>query len=204
MVSTSCHYGLREPELGMTRADADDARRDLCSPVVNLQVSSVGDLLQLVQQDIEPVAHGVGPGGDYHVSSGQVRPLDPGRLSATRCPATARSTLSSCTCTERTRTARPRGSTTSSSPLPIEPDQSVPVATVPMPRRVNTRSTNRRVGRELRRRSCESAAAARLREARPGRRPSWRSRRRRRRRARARGPRRRQARACRQRPRQPS
>ena len=60
----------------MTRADADDTRRNLCSPVVNLQVGSVGDLLQLVQQDIEPVAHGVGTGSDHHVSSGQVRPLD--------------------------------------------------------------------------------------------------------------------------------
>ena len=60
----------------MTRADADDARSNLRSPVVNLEIRSVGDLLQLVQQDIEPVAHRVGPGGDHHVSSGQVRPLD--------------------------------------------------------------------------------------------------------------------------------
>ena len=35
----------------------------------------------------------------------------------------------------------PRGSTRSSSPSPIVPDQSVPVTTVPIPRSVKTRST---------------------------------------------------------------
>ena len=38
----------------------------------------------------------------------------------------------SCTSTDRTRTSSPDGSARSSSPAPIEPDQSVPVATVPV------------------------------------------------------------------------
>jgi hypothetical protein len=44
--------------------------------MVNLELRSVEDRLQLVQQNIEPVADGVGPGSYHHVSSGQVRPLD--------------------------------------------------------------------------------------------------------------------------------
>ena len=61
----------------MARADADDARSNLGSPVVDLEIGSVGDLLQLIQQDIEPVAHGGVPGSDHHVSSGQARLLHP-------------------------------------------------------------------------------------------------------------------------------
>ena len=81
----------------------------------------------------------------------------PGRETATRCPASARSTGRSCTCTLRTRTVRPRGSTRSSSPSPIVPDQSVPVATVPIPRSVKERSTWSRVGPSA---SCRVTPAA--------------------------------------------
>ncbi len=65
----------------------------------------------------------------------------PGRLTATRWPASARSTSRSCTCALRTRTCRAPGSSTRSSSPPIDPDQSVPVTTVPIPRSENERST---------------------------------------------------------------
>ena len=76
-----------------------------------------------------------------------------------RCPAARRRPAApprrarparSCTCTLRTRTGLPPGSARSSSPSPTEPDQSVPVATVPIPRSVKTRSTYRRVGASAR------------------------------------------------------
>ena len=67
-------------------------------------------------------------------------------LSATRCPALAFSTAAECTCTPRTRPARPDGSTSTGSSRFTSPDHSVPVTTVPAPAIVNTRSTGRRIG----------------------------------------------------------
>ncbi len=84
----------------------------------------------------------------------------PGSATATRWPASARSTERSCTWTERTRTRRPSGSTRSSSPSPIDPDHSVPVTTVPIPRRLNERSTKRRVASRRGRRSTRPASEA--------------------------------------------
>ena len=66
------------------------------------------------------------------------------RLRATRCPASARSTGSPCTCTLRTRVRRPEGSTSTSSPVRADPLHRVPVTTVPAPLMLNTRSTGRR------------------------------------------------------------
>ena len=66
----------------------------------------------------------------------------PGSATATRWPASARVDRRG---RAPARCARapvaPPGSARSSSPSPIEPDQSVPVATVPIPRSVKTRST---------------------------------------------------------------
>src|SRR5919204_521909 len=70
----------------------------------------------------------------------------PGRLAATRRPGPVRSTDRSWTWMLRTRTSSPAGSARSRSFSPIEPDQSVPVTTVPMPRRLKTRSTKMRLG----------------------------------------------------------
>ena len=84
----------------------------------------------------------------------------PGSETATRCPASARSTGRSCTCTVRTRTSSPSGSTRSASPSPIDPDHSVPVTTVPIPRSVKTRSIQSRVALVDGARSTASAARA--------------------------------------------
>ncbi len=68
----------------------------------------------------------------------------PGRLIAARWPAIASSAGPPWISTPRARVARPRGSTTSSSPGLTRPPHSVPVATVPKPLIVKTRSTGRR------------------------------------------------------------
>ena len=68
----------------------------------------------------------------------------PIRLAATRLPGPTFSTFSLWRCSPRTRTKRPPGTTSISSPTPIEPSTSVPVTTVPKPLIVNTRSTGSR------------------------------------------------------------
>jgi hypothetical protein len=88
-------------------------------------------------------------------TSRQPMPL---RLSATRWPASARSSAWSWTWTERTRTSRPAGRIRTRSPAATSPDQSVPVTTVPMPRSVNERSTCMRAGPPARARGGASSA----------------------------------------------
>ena len=100
------------------------------------------------------------PGGTTTSPRAISRQPTPARLSATRCPASARSTGSSCTCTERTRASSPRGRIRTWSPVPIDPDQSVPVTTVPIPRSVNERSTCSRAEPSLDARPVSPAATS--------------------------------------------
>ena len=68
----------------------------------------------------------------------------PTSAAATRLPAPACSASSPWTCSERMRASRPDGSMVTVVPGASVPDQSVPVTTVPMPCKVNERSTGRR------------------------------------------------------------
>ena len=117
-----------EPELRVALADADDARRDVRRAEVHLQPSAVRDRLELVERRRRAGrTTGYAPGSTSASPRAHLAPLDAREGStATRWPASARSTSRSCTWTLRTRTSRPAGSSRSRSPAPIVPDQSVP------------------------------------------------------------------------------
>ncbi len=85
----------------------------------------------------------------------------PCSATAVRWPASAASTVAPCTCTRRTRTVRPSGSSSSVSPIAMRPRHSVPVTTVPKPSTVNTRSTGRRAGSSAARLGSSASAASR-------------------------------------------
>ena len=70
----------------------------------------------------------------------------PARFRATRRPAGAAGTRSSCTCTARTRAGLAPGSSLTSWPSSTTPAHNVPVTTVPTPRNVKQRSTCRQTG----------------------------------------------------------
>ena len=143
----------------MAVADADDAGEVLGRAVVDVEARAVRDLDERLEGDVEPVADRIRAGGDERVAAPGSRRSTPGSARATRWPASARSTGRSCTWTLRTRTSTPAGSARSSSPSPIDPDQRVPVTTVPIPLSVNTRSTYSRVGRSGGRCSTRSATS---------------------------------------------
>ena len=124
-----------------TRASTHAVPTSTCTSALGATPGPPGSALQL---DVEPVALGQAPGVASVAPRGIAARSTPTRLAATRWPACARSTGSSCTSTERTRTSPPPGATTSRSPAAIVPDQSVPVTTVPIPWSVNARSIGRR------------------------------------------------------------
>ena len=137
----------RQPQLRESLSDGAPDGRGSPRAVMDLHARTVGERLELGRAR-RPA--GTRPGYAPPSTRASPRPTcdrsTPGRLTATRRPASARSTGSSCTSTLRTRTSKPAGSTRSVSPAPTEPDQSVPVTTVPMPASVNERSMKSRVG----------------------------------------------------------
>ena len=132
---------LGEAELREAISDPNEPGRDLGRAVMDVEPDVVADRLQLLELNVDAVTDGIRARLDERVPAPERLPLDARQASATRWPASARSTGSSCTWTLRTRTSAPVGSARSSSPSPTDPDQSVPVTTVPMPRSVNARST---------------------------------------------------------------
>ena len=125
--------GLGQPELRPAVADSRDARRDVTRSVMERESRAVLDRLQLVERDVEPVRDGVRAGRDERVAAAQLAPLDTRERDGDALAGLGPFDGVSCTCTERMRTSRPPGSTRSSSPSATDPDQSVPVTTVPMP-----------------------------------------------------------------------
>ncbi len=109
-----------------------------------MEARPVCDRHELLERDVEPVARCERAGRKQRVAPPQLVPLHAGQRERDSLARLARSTGRSCTWTLRTRTSRPPGSARSTSPAPIDPDQRVPVATVPIPRSENTRSTYRR------------------------------------------------------------
>ena len=96
-VAARCHDGLGETELRPPVADARDAGRYSSGAVVNRQARPVGDRRQLRQDHVEAERERKRAWCDECVTAPDVPPLDTGSESATRWPASARSTLRSCT-----------------------------------------------------------------------------------------------------------
>ena len=132
--------GRREPELRVPLARADDAGRDAGGAVVDVEARAVRDRLELLERDVEPVARrgrrraatSASPRGEL------ARARRPASATATRWPALGALDRRGRAPARCARGRRGRaGSARSASPAPIDPDQSVPVATVPIPRSVN-------------------------------------------------------------------
>ena len=87
---------------------AHDAGRDVARAEVDRDARPA-TRLELLERDVEPVADRIGAGLDERVAAPQLRALDARAApTATRCPASARSTGRSCTWTLRTRTSQAR------------------------------------------------------------------------------------------------
>ena len=151
----------REAQLRPALPTRDDTRRDVGGSEMHVDTRTVGDRLELVERDVEAIRRRIRARCDESVSPAHLAPLDTRegwpRRAVRRRPARHPGRAPG---RSRTRTVRPLGSSRSSSPSPIVPDQSVPVTTVPIPRSVNARSIQRRVGRSARARSTRSAARA--------------------------------------------
>ena len=166
--------GAREPQLREPLAGARDARDGLGRAVVELDTR--GQFAGAVEGDVEPEARPKRTGRDEHVAAPDLRAFDAGkrdRDALARLGALDRPVVHLHAAHAH---RRPPGSTRSSSPSPIVPDHSVPVTTVPIPRREKERSTwsragpfagccstCRRDGRERRAQLVEPGAGARAR-----------------------------------------
>ena len=105
-----------------------------------MHVRARGNLAERVERDVESVALRICAWRDECVAAAQLAALDARQRNCdalTRLGALDRTVV-------HLHAPDAHGAAVgscSSSPSPIDPDQSVPVATVPMPRSVNTRST---------------------------------------------------------------
>ena len=152
-----------------------DARADGRRPVQDLDVRPGADAVRVrdgLQRDVEAVGRRQRRArrrGRRRAArrAARRRPGRPPRAGRRR----ASSTSASCSCSERMRASRPLGARRTRSPARSVPDQSVPVTTVPMPRRVKTRSTGSRArpprGPRRQRRPPPRAAPPAARRARP-------------------------------------
>ena len=68
----------REPQLRLALAHPNDAGGVLGRPVVDVDAGAVGDRLELVERDVQPVADGVGARLDERVAAPQAAALEPG------------------------------------------------------------------------------------------------------------------------------
>ena len=99
------------------------------------------DRLELLERDVEPVARREGARRDERVAAPQLAPLDARGARARRAAGLGALDRAVVHLDAADAHLAPPGSARSTSPSPIEPDQSVPVATVPIPRSEKTRST---------------------------------------------------------------
>ena len=156
-VTTGGDDRSRESRLCMD-VSAEDPRESVRSSEVHLHPRPVLDRLQLLERDVQPVRDRVGAGDDQRVPANDFAPLDPGEAHGDPLAGSGAVDVAVVHLHAANSYRRDPGSTCSSSPVPIEPDQSVPVTTVPIPRRENERSTKSRVGRSARSRETPSAA----------------------------------------------
>ena len=147
----------RKPQLRLALAHADDLGRVLGRPVADLDGGPNG--ARSSERDVEPV----GGAEDVLGTRASPRRISRRRGWARRARRAGRPRLARpdgrapgpCGRAPRRRRAGRPGR-----PRSTVPDHSVPVTTVPIPRRLNTRSTNRRAGPSAERGSTRSAAAA--------------------------------------------
>ena len=132
--------GSREPELRPAFADSHDPREHRAGAVVDEHARRY--LRERLEHDVEPVAR--------RIRTRRRRARRRAGARSARCPAARRRRAvpaprgrplrrAPARCARAPAARRARRA--SSSPSPSEPDQSVPVATVPIPRSENTRST---------------------------------------------------------------
>ena len=160
-VAARGHDRRAQPQLRVRLSGARDAGDDLARPVVQLDARR--DLRERLERDVEAIAGAEGAARHERVPAAQLRPLDsraarPRRAGPPPRARPARRAPRRCGLGRRGQRAR-RGARR---PPPIEPDHSVPVATVPMPRSVKTRSTYRRAGPLARPRSPAASRQRRL------------------------------------------
>ena len=138
-VAARSHDRRVEPELGES-VDPHDAREHRRGAVVDEHARR--DRRELLDLDVEPVADVVRIGLDEGVASAELSPLDAGKGNCDALPGFARRRLRDRGPGRCERAPRgPPGPRGARLPAAILPDQRVPVATVPMPCRLNTRST---------------------------------------------------------------
>ena len=102
--------GRGQPELREARRPGRPGPGSPTVPWWTVSAGAVLDRLELLERDVEPVARPEARRARRARRRGGARSRStPGSASATRCPAAARSTGSSCTWTLRTRTSSPPG-----------------------------------------------------------------------------------------------
>ena len=84
--------------MSVALADSPDRGADLGGAVVDVEARAVGDRLELVERDVEPVPDGIRAGLDERIAASEAASARRrAALTATRCPASATSTGRSCT-----------------------------------------------------------------------------------------------------------
>ena len=78
MVAPGGDDGRGEAELGVRAVDADDPGQVLAGAVVDVEAGAVGDLGELLERHVEPVAGRVGAPRDQGVPAAELGALDPG------------------------------------------------------------------------------------------------------------------------------
>ena len=141
-VAASGDDGRCETELGELLAESNDARGRVRRPDVHLHARAVLDRRDLLERDVEPVGGRIPAAGDERLPSRDLAALDAGKAHRDALARTRRARRRGRAPGRSARARRARdGSSRSWSPAPIEPDQSVPVTTVPNPGTENERST---------------------------------------------------------------
>ena len=138
--------------------NAHDACGNPTRAVVHQQSGTVLDRLELLQRHVEPVRPGKGAGGDQRVAATHAAALDAREREGD--PLTCLTAHDRLVVHLHATDAHPLAGRRVKQLIVLRdrPDQSVPVTTVPIPRRVKTRSTNRRDGRSTAR-ACTCADA---------------------------------------------